>query len=221
MEAIFTSLLRQPISFVAAGRTDTGVHAKYMIAHFDSIEHIDQIELVQRLNGFLPADIAVQEIFQVASDTHARFHAIERTYEYWITTKKNPFYTNSSYYVNQSLDIEAMNKVAAILLEYKDFKCFSKSKTGVKTNLCDIRTAFWSPSGEQFVFTISADRFLRNMVRAIVGTLLDVGLGKKELYDVEEIIKSGDRARAGASVPAKGLYLSHILYPQHIIKVNG
>ncbi len=218
MEECFSTILRQSIGLTAAGRTDTGVHARKMVAHCDMEEVSDLTDLRHRLNSFLPEDIAVQSIAQAADDAHARFDALERTYEYWIVQKKNPFYTDSAYCLKQKLDITKMNEAAALLLNFQDFECFSKSNTDVKTFICDVKLASWEQRGELLVFTITADRFLRNMVRAIVGTLLEVGLGKITIEDVKLIIKSKDRGRAGVSVPAKGLYLTEVLYPEGILK---
>ncbi len=220
MEAIFTTLLRQKVALVAAGMTDTGVHAKKMIAHFDIKNQIDTTEAVLKLNSFLPEDIAVSEIFEVDQEAHARFSAVSRTYQYWIVQQKNPFYKDSAYYLRNTLDVSAMNAAAELLMEYEDFECFSKSRTDVKTYRCLISKAIWDSDDEKLVFTITADRFLRNMVRAIVGTLLDVGQGKLSLEDVKTIIKSKDRSQAGASVPAKGLYLTQVEYPKNIVKID-
>lgn len=205
---------------MGAGRTDTGVHAKEMYAHFD-VDAIDNIEeYVFRLNSFLPNDIAVNSIFETKEDAHARFHATARTYEYHIDKNKNPFATELAHYVKKELDIEKMNHAATLLLGRKDFECFSKSNTDVFTNICDLREAHWKLKDDQLVFTITADRFLRNMVRAIVGTLINVGLGKYPADYVNTILKSKDRTKAGVSVPAKGLYLTSIVYPNTILK-NG
>lgn len=204
-----------------AGRTDAGVHAREMYAHFDSDALCEGSELVHRLNAYLPEDIAIVSIFGVPWEAHARFDATERTYEYWIVQNKNPFLVEGAYYVKYPLNIEQMNKAAAILVAHKDFECFSKSNTDVKTYLCDVRKAQWTKEGDKLVFTITADRFLRNMVRAIVGTLLDVGLGKSSPTDMEHILASKDRGQAGVSVPAKGLYLTAIKYPKNIIDHHG
>lgn len=211
-----TTLLRQKVSLAGAGRTDAGVHARQMYAHFEVPEITNFTGLVYKLNGLLPDDIAVQQIFEVTANAHARFDATARTYEYWLTQEKNPFYTDAAHYVKHPLDIEKMNAAAALLLEYTDFECFSKSNTDVYTYLCDIKVAEWTIKNDRYVFTIQADRFLRNMVRAIVGTLLDVGIGKSTLDDVKAIINSKDRSKAGTSVPAKALYLTKISYPNTI-----
>lgn len=214
LEKALSTLLRQPIDVVGAGRTDAGVHAREMYAHFDVESLTDREELVYRLNAFLPEDIAVLEIIPVQPEAHARFDAVERTYEYWLVQDKNPFYSDLAHCVKHPLDIEAMNKAAAFLLKHTDFECFSKSNTDVKTFLCKVARAAWEKQQDKLVFTISADRFLRNMVRAIVGTLLDVGLGKMEPGEINAIIASKNRSKAGVSVPAKGLYLTRVVYPK-------
>ena len=220
LENGMSKLLNSPVSLMGAGRTDTGVHAKEMYAHFD-IDTLDNIpEYIFRLNSFLPNDIAVDRIFEVEHDAHARFHATARTYEYHIDKKKDPFSTDLAHFVKKDLDIAQMNSAAALLLGKKDFECFSKSNTDVYTNICDLREAKWERKNDQLVFTITADRFLRNMVRAIVGTLINVGLGKYPADYVNTILKSKDRTKAGVSVPAKGLYLTSIVYPNTILK-NG
>ena len=221
LEASFSTLLKTPLALVGAGRTDTGVHAKQMFAHFDNDEIADINNLTYRLNALLPDDIAVQKIFEVSDEAHARFDATQRTYKYVVTQEKNPFYFDSAHFVKLPLNVEKMNEAAALLLQYEDFECFSKSKTDVHTYLCDIKKAEWSKKEDVLVFTIIANRFLRNMVRAIVGTLLDVGLGKRALADVKAVINSKDRSMAGVSVPAKGLYLTKISYPDTIIPKHG
>ena len=221
LENAFSLLLRETVSLTGAGRTDAGVHAREMFAHFDTDAVFNSTELIHRLNAFLPEDIAVIGIFEVPVDAHARFDATERTYEYWVVQNKDPFLVDAAYYVKYPLNIEEMNKAAAILVEHKDFECFSKSNTDVNTYLCDVRKAIWVKDGSKFIFTISADRFLRNMVRAIVGTLIDVGQGKSTMADIESILASKDRSEAGVSVPAKGLYLTAIQYPKNIIEHNG
>lgn len=221
LEGSFATLLRTKVELVGAGRTDAGVHAKMMYAHFEGVEISDIGDLVYRLNALLPNDIAVQKIFKVVPDAHARFDATERTYEYWISQEKNPFYFDFAHYVKHPLDVKKMNETAALLLEYDDFECFSKSNTDVHTYLCDVMDAKWIENEDVLVFTITANRFLRNMVRAVVGTLLDVGTGKHSLADVKAIINSKDRRKAGTSVPAKGLYLTNISYLGNIIPLHG
>ncbi len=220
LEEALARLLRSYVSLMGAGRTDAGVHARMMYAHFEFSIIEDKTDLVYRLNALLPDDIAVQEIFEVTTEAHARFDAVARTYEYWITQEKNPFYTDAAYYVRYPLDVFKMNEAAQLLLNYSDFECFSKSKTDVHTYLCDINTAVWTKKDDLLIFKITANRFLRNMVRAIVGTLLEVGMAKTSLHDVKAIINSKDRSKAGTSVPAKGLYLTEICYPNSISK-NG
>lgn len=221
MEKCFSTVIRQPVELVAAGRTDTGVHAREMVAHMDCDHVNDSEELIKRLNSFLPEDIAIYDIIPVASDAHARFSATERTYEYRIVQQKDPFMLDTAYYSRQSYNVSAMNEAAALLIGKKDFECFSKSNTDVKTFYCHVKYAQWQPQGQQLSFTITADRFLRNMVRAIVGTLLDVGLGKKSQEDVKSIIKNKDRGMAGVSVPAKGLSLVRVEYPEEMLHYNG
>ncbi|WP_297763192.1 tRNA pseudouridine(38-40) synthase TruA [uncultured Muriicola sp.] len=221
LEEAMTTQLRTPVQLAGAGRTDTGVHARQMYAHFDMDLPLETEEQVHRLNAFLPEDIAIQNIFQVNDKAHARFDALERTYEYWVLQYKDPFYRDWAHYVHLPLDVEAMNKAASLLLDHTNFECFSKSKTDVKTYLCQLKKAQWTVDQGKLVFTITADRFLRNMVRAIVGTLLDVGLGKTTVENVNSIIKSKDRGEAGVSVPAKGLYLTKITYPKTLFDLNG
>ncbi|MGV9004285.1 tRNA pseudouridine(38-40) synthase TruA [Flavobacterium sp.] len=210
-KALFT-LLREPISIMGAGRTDAGVHAKEMFAHFDVNEKIDSEKLVVKLNSFLPKDIAVFNILNVADDAHARFDAKKRTYEYHIHTTKNPFECHDSWQHSRDLNVAKMNEACEILFNYNDFECFSKLHTDVNTFNCKIYEAQWEQNEKQLVFTISADRFLRNMVRAIVGTMINIGREKVSLDDFKKIIESKDRAKAGFSVPAHGLYLTKIAY---------
>ncbi len=216
LEKAMSTLLRYKVEVVGAGRTDAGVHAKEMFAHFDFGAINDLTELSYRLNAFLPDDIAVQSITTVKDDAHARFDANQRTYEYWLVQEKNPFYFDHAHFVKQPLDVDAMNQSAQFLFDYDDFECFSKSNTDVKTFICDIKEAFWEKREDKLVFTITADRFLRNMVRAIVGTLLNVGLGKMKPEEIKTVIESKSRSEAGVSVPAKGLYLTQVSYPKNI-----
>ena len=176
---------------------------------------------MRKLNQFLPQDIVILSLREVNFDTHARFDAFSRSYQYHIALGKTPFENSIHYCINQALDIEIMNQAAKLLLEYQDFECFSKSKTDVKTFLCDISYAHWSKTKKGYIFTITANRFLRNMVRAIVGTLLDVGTGKITIEAFGEIIKSKKRSNAGLSVPAQGLYLTDIQYPKETYSING
>ncbi len=218
IEEALSTLLREKIAVVGAGRTDAGVHAKQLFAHADIDVGID--ELCYRLNAFLPSDIAVGSIKQVSDQAHARFDATARTYEYWISRGKDPFLMKKAYEFTQALDIRAMNEAGDMLLRHHDFQCFSRSRTDVKTYHCNIEKAVWEQERERLVFTIKADRFLRNMVRAIVGTMLSVGQGKLSMNDFERIILSKDRKQAGASAPAHGLYLTKVDYPEDIFS-NG
>lgn len=213
-----STMMRQPVMAHGAGRTDTGVHARQFYAHIDvdrSYSAEDCKQFIFSLNGILPKDIAVFEVFQVKQDMHTRFSAVYRTYEYIISRNKDPFLVNRAWFNTQQLDIDLMNQGAAILLEYDDFACFTKSNTQVKTYTCSIMHARWEEKNHTLTFTISADRFLRNMVRAIVGTLTELGRGKITLDDLRKIIESGDRKLAGFSVPAEGLYLTGITYPEN------
>lgn len=213
LQQALSTLLRQPIEVVGAGRTDTGVHARMMVAHFDWEEAIDGKQLVYKLNKLLPADIAVQEVRQVDEGMHARFSATSRTYQYFIHTRKDPFLQAYSWQVPFALDFDKMNEAAKVLLEYKDFTSFSKVGTDVKTNLCDLREAYWEEVAPgRWRFTITANRFLRNMVRAIVGTLVEVGRGRISIEEMRQIIEAKDRCQAGESVPAKALFLVDIKY---------
>lgn len=213
LEEALQTVLRSEISVVGAGRTDTGVHARMMAAHFDVDEEIDCDFLVFKLNCLLPHDIAVSEVRAVPDDWHARFSALARTYRYYIGTRKDAFnhHTLRLYF---PLDIELMNEAAALLLTHQDFGCFCKSHSDNKTNLCTVSEARWTQSDDStLVFTITANRFLRNMVRAIVGTLIEVGKGKMSIADFAQVLQSGKRTEAGESVPARGLFLESISYP--------
>ncbi len=216
LEKTISTILQEEIKVVGAGRTDAGVHAKQLYVHLDYMDSIENKDLVFKLNSMLPNDISVQDIFRVHENVHARFDVIERAYEYNITLKKSPFLEDFSYFLHQTPDIRLMNKAAKILLDYKDFQCFSRSKTDVKTYHCTVKEAFWREDGSRLIFSIKADRFLRNMVRAIVGTLLDIGFGKTSLDQFHEIIKSKKRSNAGTSAPAKGLFLTNVVYSENI-----
>jgi len=216
LEKALSTLLREKMEVVGAGRTDAGVHARQMFAHFDFEPISDMDDLVYRLNAFLPNDVAIQGIYPVSAKAHTRFDAVERTYEYWLVKEKDPFLFDHAHFVKHTLDLDLMNEAAKILLQYTDFECFSKSNTDVKTFNCDVWEAYWKIEGKKWVFTITADRFLRNMVRAVVGTLLDVGMGKMLPEDMRKVIASKDRGEAGVSVPAKGLYLTKVSYPKEI-----
>ena len=216
IEKALSTILNAKISIMGAGRTDTGVHASQMFAHFDYDGDFKSIDIVYKLNSFLPKDVAITTVFEVKPEIHARFYAESRTYNYKISTVKNVFNYDFAYQVQSSLDIEAMNEACKILFQYKDFQCFSKTNTDVKTYNCDIKEAHWTNNNGQLVFTITADRFLRNMVRAIVGTMVNIGLGKMKAEELHAIIDSKSRSKAGFSVPAHGLYLVKIIYPETI-----
>jgi len=212
-----STILRVPVEIMAAGRTDAGVHATQIFAHMDIDKELNESDLVYKLNSLFPDAIAVKKIRRVKEDAHARFNATFRSYEYHISLEKNPFTMGLSWQVtNQDFDIIKMNEAAALLLNYENFKCFSRSKTDVKTYNCDITNAVWKEVGNGLVFYISADRFLRNMVRAIVGTLIEIGKGKMTIDQFKNVIESMDRRNAGASVPACGLFLTQVGYPLSI-----
>lgn len=218
LEKALSTLLKEKIDIVGAGRTDTGVHAKQMFAHFNTTKVFSLEKLIYKLNSFLPKDIAVKDIFKVNDEVHARFDVISREYKYRISLYKNVFSFNNSHYFKQELDVNKMNEAAKILFEYEDFKCFSKSNTDVKTYNCKIMKAEWTLEDNELFFTIKADRFLRNMVRAIVGTMINIGIGKINVEQLHNIIKSKDRSKAGASVSGYALYLTKIEYPKNIKK---
>lgn len=213
-------ILGETIEMTGCGRTDTGVHARDFFAHFDS-KHEDLAErkehFIYKFNQVLPGDIAIKDIHLMNDSAHSRFDALDRTYYYFLHQYKNPFLETSSYYYHHHLDFDLMNQAASFLLEAKDFTSFSKVNTQTKTNDCDVTEAQWVEMSEgEWVFIIKADRFLRNMVRAIVGTLLDVGRKKINLEEFKQIIEQKNRSEAGMSVPAHALYLVHITYPENI-----
>ena len=210
-------IFRQPIETTGCGRTDAGVHAKSFFAHFDfqsnNSDEFNSEPLLRSINAILPKDIAAKRILKVEDNAHARFDATLRTYEYHIHFNKEPFKDGFSWELRDKPDLDLMNEAAELLMTYTDFSCFSKSNTQVKTNNCKIAAAYWTENADGIIFRISADRFLRNMVRAIVGTLIMVG--KKEITPeiVKDIIESKNRSNAGTSVPACGLYLTEVKYP--------
>jgi len=209
------TFFQKEIELIAAGRTDTGVHALEMVAHFDIDQALQKKDVLYHLNHLLPKDIAIYDLKVVKSEFHARFDATSRTYNYFLSNKKSPFKLHQYFYFHRSLDIEKMNEAAHILLGEHDFSCFSKSKTQTFTNLCTISEAFWREEVEgSLAFEVTANRFLRNMVRCIVGTLIEVGEGKRTLESMTELIASKDRKNAGSSVPASGLFLTSINYPE-------
>lgn len=206
-------LLKAPIELVGAGRTDAGVHAKQMYAHFDYTDSFDATDLIKKLNSYLPKDIAIQNIHSVEAEAHARFDAATRTYEYHISTVKDVFSEETCWHQHRPMDLELMNEACKILFEYKDFECFSKTNSDVFTFNCTIFQASWEQRETHIIFTITANRFLRNMVRAIVGTMINIGLGKTSLEEFRDIIESKNRSKAGFSVPGKGLFLTQVTYP--------
>ena len=210
-----STLCRQEIETLGCGRTDTGVHARQLFAHVDIPEEIDVLnpQFLQRSNSLLPHDIAIKRFIKVKSDAHARFDATLRSYEYHIHFFKDPLLHNLSWQLRDRPNVELMNQAAAILMEYRDFTCFSKSNTQTITNNCIIKRAEWLATENGIVFHISADRFLRNMVRAIVGTLLRVGKKEMTVDEIRNVINSKNRSNAGESVPACGLYLTEVIYP--------
>lgn len=236
IERALSTILRQPTSITGAGRTDAGVHAKLMVAHFDYAPQLQEGEswpveqarqwgeqLAFKLNGFLPDAISIYKIVPVRADAHARFDATSRRYEYWVTTAKNPYAAGLLTPTHFQLDYPLMNQAAALLLEETDFASFCKAHTDVKTTICDVRKAYWEqrpspfmPNEQCWVFTIEADRFLRNMVRAVVGTLYQVGRHLMTPAEMQHVIHSKSRNAAGMSMPADGLYLVDITYPESI-----
>jgi tRNA pseudouridine38-40 synthase len=216
LEQALSKLLREEIKIIGSGRTDTGVHCEQQFFHADIHKQIDETNFSWRLNTLLPKDIVIGKIRKVKPAASARYAAVERSYQYRITLKKNPFLNDLALYYFKPVDIENMNKAAALLCGTHDFECFSKVKTDVNHFICEIKKAKWNQKGDLLVFDITANRFLRGMVRAIVGTLLQVGEGKLSLKDFKEILKSKDRKRAGANVAAHGLYLVSVKYPNSI-----
>lgn len=222
LQQALSTLLRQDIEIVGAGRTDAGVHASMMVAHFDfsgSVE-LDAMQLVYKLNKLLPHDIAVRRVYQVPDDMHARFSATSRTYHYYIHTRKSPFLRHYSWLVTFPLDFEKMNEAANRLLDFEDFTSFSKVNTDTKTNICHVTEAHWKEvtpplegqGGGAWRFTITANRFLRNMVRAIVGTLIEVGRGRMTVDEFCQVIEQKNRCSAGESVPGHALFLTEVKY---------
>ncbi len=216
IENALSQMFRTEVKIVGSGRTDTGVHCEQQFFHCELEKEVDSQSLIQKMNSFLPRDIVVKDIRKVKPDANARFDALERTYHYRITRKKNPFLEGLAWHFFKPVDLPTMNKAASLLLGEHDFECFSKVNTDVNHFLCSIRKAEWREEGQMLEFTISANRFLRGMVRSIVGTLLDVGTGKTSLKEFQAIINSRDRKKAGANVPPQGLYLTRVKYPARI-----
>lgn len=213
IQKALSTLLRSDIEIVGAGRTDAGVHARDMAAHFDVPNELDGALLAYRLNKILPRDISIQSVDEVQQDLHARFSAVSRTYHYYIHTRKDPFLRDRSCELHYNLDFRLMNEAASHLLEKDDFKAFCKSHTDVKTTLCKVTTAEWTQlSGHSWCFEITANRFLRNMVRAVVGTLVEVGRGRISVEEFDAIVEGKERTQAGASMPAHALFLEKVQY---------
>lgn len=218
LETTLGILLRQPVAVVGCGRTDTGVHASDFYAHFDVKEDgekcvMDSTGLVFKLNNMLPPDIAVYDLYEVAPNAHARFDAVARTYQYHVSDRRLPFRQGQYCRIWFRPDLDRMNEAARVLMEYDDFTSFAKLHTQVKTNICHLSEAHWDTVGDEWVFTIRSNRFLRNMVRSVTGTLLDVGRGKLSIDGLREIIEKKDRCAAGVSMPACGLFLTKVEYP--------
>ncbi len=212
LEKALSTILREPIKTVGAGRTDTGVHARKMFAHFETEQFLSD-QLTHKMNSFLPSDISIKRIFPVKDDFHARFDATFRTYEYYISLEKNPFTEDSAWQLwRRNIDVNKMNEACKILFEYEDFTSFAKLHTDNKTNLCKIYKAEWEQNGSELKFTVSANRFLRNMVRAIVGTMVEVGSEKIQPNDIRKVIENKNRNSAGTSAPAHGLFLVDVGY---------
>lgn len=213
IERCLTTLLREPIDIVGAGRTDAGVHSRHMVAHFDYAPSFDIKQLTYRLNRMLPPDIAIYKIEPVADDMHARFSATSRTYHYYIVTQRTPFNRQYAWLTHFDLDFTLMNEAAKIIMEYNDFACFCKSHTDVKTTLCDVTEAQWiQTSPTEWYFRIKANRFLRNMVRAVVGTLVEVGRHRMTLDKFRQVIEGKKRTKAGESMPGNALFLEDVGY---------
>ena len=213
LERCLSLLLRHDVCVTGAGRTDAGVHARMMAAHFDTETPVDTDMLTKKMNGLLPYDIAVSRVEAVSSELHARFSATSRTYRYYIHTCKNPFICRHSLEVHYRLDFELMNQAGRMLQEYDDFGAFCKAGSDVKTTLCRVTHAQWhQTSDSSWYFEITANRFLRNMVRAVVGTLIEVGRGRMTLDGFRHVVEGRQRTQAGESMPAKALFLEHVSY---------
>ena len=221
VEEVLSKIFRTEMKILGSGRTDAGVHCEQQFFHVDIEKGFDQALLIQQLNSFLPRDISIRSIREVRPDASARYNAIARTYHYRITTKKNPFLEGLAWHYFKPVNVDDMNEAAALLLGEQDFECFSKVKTDVNHFLCQIKKAAWRTDGELMEFTITANRFLRGMVRSIVGTLLDVGTGKTSMKEFQAIIYSKDRKKAGANVPPYGLFLTKVKYPAGIFKPHS
>lgn len=216
VEEAMKTLLGVPVTISGSGRTDTGVHCIQQFFHVDLQQHVDAEKLQYRMNSYLPPSISIRSIVRVKEDAHARFSATSRSYEYRISTLKDPFLHNLSHLYTKPLDIQTMNEAGTLLIGREDFEAFSKVRTDVNNFVCDITEAQWIQENHLLIFRISANRFLRGMVRAIVGTLIRVGAGKSTVEEVKKIISSRDRTKAGSSAPACGLFLTAVKYPEEI-----
>lgn len=216
IEKALALVLQEEISIIGSGRTDTGVHCRQQYFHVDINKQFKKNWLLHRLNSYLPKDIALKAILPVKEDAHARFDAIKRSYEYQITRSKDPFKVESAFFYVKSLDVPTMNAAASLLLGKQDFESFSKIKTEVNNFICDITEARWEEKNSELIFHISANRFLRGMVRAIVGTLLDIGKGKTSVEEFKSIIEAKDRQKAGSAAAPQGLFLTEVVYPKEI-----
>ncbi|MGK7391255.1 MAG: tRNA pseudouridine(38-40) synthase TruA [Candidatus Cyclobacteriaceae bacterium M2_1C_046] len=216
IEKALALVLQEEISITGSGRTDTGVHCRQQYFHVDIQNKFKNNTLLYRLNSYLPKDIALNKILPVKEDAHARFDAIKRSYKYRITRSKDPFDVETAFFYGKSLDVPTMNAAASLLLGRQDFESFSKIKTDVNNFICDITEAKWEEKNSELIFNISANRFLRGMVRAIVGTLLKVGKGKISVEEFKAVIEAKDRQKAGAAVAAHGLFLTEVVYPEEI-----
>lgn len=217
LESVLSKVFQDSVSVTGAGRTDTGVHASYFVAHFEAeVLPFEEKLIIHKVNSLLPQGIVIYSVSGVSDDAHSRFDAVSRTYEYHVVLQKNPFYSGLTYRPWFQPNFDLMNLAAERLKDYTDFTSFARLHGGNKTNLCNVQKAFWERRGERFVFVVSADRFLRNMVRAIVGTLLEVGRGKISVDDFCEIIEAKDRGQAGTSAPPQGLFLTDIKYPENV-----
>lgn len=216
IEEKLTTIFQQNTAIVGCGRTDTGVHASQYFAHFETEIEFDTSTLLHKLNSMLPQGVAAQGVSAITNNGHARFSATKRSYEYHITKVKNPFAADLAYKCNLQLDLNRMNKACAMMLGEKDFGCFCKANADNHTNICNVSEAKWIETDTMFIFSISANRFLRNMVRAIVGTMLEIGQKKMSLEGFQTVLDSKDRTFAGPSVPPHGLYLTVVDYPSEI-----
>lgn len=219
VERTLNTLLHGPVKITGAGRTDTGVHARKYTAHFDTNHDLPshRADFIYKTNAILPQDIAVKDVYPVNADAHARYSALSRTYKYFISRVKDPFHLDDSWFNPVALDLNLLNQAAAEIMKFHDFKSFAKVDSDVKSHECTIFDASWTLEDERYIFTITANRFLRNMVRAIVGTLIDIGRGKTTVDHLHRIVEGRDRCLAGFSVPAKGLILYDIVYPEQIV----